>query len=114
MLTNGRPLSEGFCEGQWPRHPDEEARLHVLTSFDVLDTAAEEAFDHIALFATQHFRTPIALVSLVDESRQWFKACYGLGDTRATSRDSAFCAYAILPAAPDVTEACGNLFHFSL
>jgi diguanylate cyclase (GGDEF)-like protein len=76
--------------------PDHEAeRLAALRSYDVLDTACEAVFDEIARLAARLTGCPIALVSLVDADRQWFKARYGL-DATETPRDIAFCAYAIL------------------
>jgi len=92
-----------FTAGKWPVPEDEESRISLLREFDILDSAAERAFDNLALLATQHFRVPIGLVSLVDSERQWFKACIGL-DVRETPRSSAFCAHAILP---DVTDVFG-------
>ncbi len=74
---------------------DEKTRLEVLRSFDVLDTPPEAAFERAVALAVRLFRAPIALVSLVDEQRQWFKACIGL-DVRQTDRRLSFCAYAIL------------------
>ncbi len=78
-----------------PSHPDEAARLQALLSYDVLDTPAEADFDDLARIASLICRTPIALISLVDAHRQWFKARVGL-DIEETPRDVAFCAHAIL------------------
>jgi EAL domain-containing protein (putative c-di-GMP-specific phosphodiesterase class I) len=72
----------------------EHARLAALHSFDILDTPAEEVFDEFARLAASIIGTPIALVSLVDANRQWFKAKVGLTISE-TARDVAFCAHAI-------------------
>lgn len=80
-------------EPPWPLN--ELARLDKLKGYGVLDTPAEEVFDRITLLAARHFDVPIALITLLDESRQWFKARFGL-DAPSTDRRIAFCAYAIL------------------
>ena len=71
---------------------DRLARLHALL---VLDTAPEPFFDALARLAARDCATPIALVSLVDAGRQWFKACVGLPGVEETPREVAFCAHAI-------------------
>lgn len=72
----------------------ELSRLVALRELAVLDTPAERVFDEIAELAATVWQTPMALVSLVDERRQWFKAKVGLA-VRETSREVAFCAHAI-------------------
>lgn len=74
---------------------DEQARLDTLRSLSILDTPPEERFDRLTRMAKRLFGVPIALVSLVDESRQWFKSCFGLSASE-TSRDISFCGHAIL------------------
>lgn len=78
-----------------PLPADELARLATLRKYDVLDTPPEQAFDDAVKLASVICGTPIALVALIDESRQWFKARVGL-DATETPRDMAFCAHAIL------------------
>ncbi len=85
-----------------PLHPSEAERLAILRRCGILDTAAEPDFDGIVELASAISGTPIALVSLVDEKRQWFKARHGLNASE-TPRELAFCAYAILdPSQPFV------------
>jgi diguanylate cyclase (GGDEF)-like protein len=74
---------------------DENLRLTTLRSLGVLDTPEEDRFDRLTRMAKRMFRVPIALVSLVDEDRQWFKSCDGLA-VRETPRDVSFCGHAIL------------------
>lgn len=72
----------------------EQARLVALHSLAILDTPPEERFDRITRLATQLFDVEIALVSLVDEERQWFKSRQGFSLTQ-TCRQESFCAHAI-------------------
>lgn len=74
---------------------DEQTRLETLRSLNVLDSLPEERFDRLTRMAKRIFGVPVALVSLVDENRQWFKSCVGLGASE-TSRDISFCGHAIL------------------
>ena len=79
---------------QAQRDQHETARLNALTGFDILDSDREDAFDDVARLASFICDVPIALVSLIDATRQWFKAEVGLG-IRETDRSIAFCAHAI-------------------
>ncbi|MGB5179338.1 MAG: sensor domain-containing diguanylate cyclase [Gammaproteobacteria bacterium] len=74
---------------------DETTRIDTLHALDILDTSHEERFDRLTRLAKRLFSVPIALVSLVDEDRQWFKSCQGLSASE-TSRDISFCGHAIL------------------
>lgn len=91
----------------YPIPANEAERLAALRSYDVLDTPAEAAFDGLVRLAALICQTPIALISLIDEERQWFKAAIGL-DVPQTSRDVAFCAHAIaddsVMVVPDALE----------
>lgn len=74
---------------------NESERLRALHDLLLLDTPPDEKFDRVVRFAAEQLDVPIALVSLIDNDRQWFKARHGL-DVTETSRDIAFCAHAIL------------------
>lgn len=87
-----------------PLPPHEPARLAALHSLGLLDTLPEQAFDDLTRLAAHLCDAPIALVSLVDAERQWFKSTFGV-TTVETPRDVAFCAHAILtPDQPMVVE----------
>ena len=86
-----------------PTPDNEAARLEALRRYRLLDTAPEAAFDDIAALAAYVCQTPIALVVLLDEKRQWFKSRHGLGVTE-TPREYAFCAYTILTDRPMIVE----------
>lgn len=88
-------MSARVTESTPPRWSETD-RLAALRGFGILDTAPEAAFDDIARSAASICNAPIALVSLMDKDRQWFKCEIGLGGVRETSREVAFCAHAIL------------------
>ncbi len=81
--------------------PNEPARLEALRRFEILDTPPDGAFDHLTAVAAALFRVPIAIVSLVDHDRIWFKSHHGL-DASQTEREPGFCSSAIL--SPEVYE----------
>ena len=95
-----------------PTPPDEVQRLNVLHALNLLDTPAEAVFDRITRLAAQVLNVPIALVSLVDADRQWFKSCAGL-DAVETPREVAFCAHAIMQAAPLIVADATQDVRFS-
>lgn len=87
-----------------PPNPENETRrLAALHALRILDTPAEERFDRITRIAQKLFDVPIALVSLVDAERQWFKSRVGL-DASETPREISFCGHAILQTGPFVVS----------
>jgi len=82
-----------------PLPPDEAIRLRTLRALNLLDTPPEERFDRLTRLACAFTGCPVALVSLVDEHRQWFKSRQGL-DVCETPRSESFCAHAILADKP--------------
>jgi anti-sigma regulatory factor (Ser/Thr protein kinase) len=87
---------------------DENARLAALRRYRILDTKPEQGFDDLTLLASQICGTPIALITLIDADRQWFKSRVGVENIHETSRSVAFCAQAILQpdlfVVPDATR----------
>ena len=85
----------------------EAARLSTLRQYQILDTPPEAAFDRLTELAAQFLDVPVAVVSLIDEDRQWFKSCVGL-DCNETHREDAFCAHILdadqLLVVEDATE----------
>ena len=79
-----------------PTPSNEAERLAALYALLLLDTPPEQRFDKIVEFAAEEFEVPIALISLLDTYRQWFKAAVGLGQTCQTGRDISFCGHAIM------------------
>lgn len=82
-----------------PLPANEEARLAALKAYDILNTPPEPLYDNIAQLTVQICGTPMATVTLVDRTCQWFKARVGIED-QGTPRDIAFCAHAILDTEP--------------
>jgi PAS domain S-box-containing protein len=95
-----------------PIPPNETARLAVLRGYSILDTPPEQVYDDIAQLASSICNTPMALISLTDENRQWFKARVGF-DALEGPRDISFCAHAILQdALMEVPDAASDTrFH---
>jgi len=90
-----------------PIPPNEKKRLRVLWQYDVLDTMPEEVFDDLTELAATICEAPIALITLVDEDRQWFKSKVGV-TLNETSRDISFCGHVIVQSdlfvVPDATK----------
>ncbi|WP_414662499.1 hybrid sensor histidine kinase/response regulator [Horticoccus sp. 23ND18S-11] len=87
---------------------NESSRVAALRRYEILDTAPDQAFDDLVFLASEICQAPAAMVTLIDENRQWFKARLGL-DLSETSRDLAFCAHSILQGdqvfeVPDASE----------
>jgi phosphoribosyl 1,2-cyclic phosphodiesterase/CheY-like chemotaxis protein len=86
----------------WQRAPldaDEERRIQAVQGLGLLDTPAEERFDRITRIAAAAFRVPIALVTLIDRERQWFKSRHGM-PAAETHRDLSFCAHTLASRQP--------------
>ena len=90
-----------------PPIPNEKQRLNVLWQYEVLDTVPEEVFDDLTELAARICEAPIAMITLVDENRQWFKSKVGV-TVKETSRDISFCGHAVaqteLFVVPDATK----------
>jgi GAF domain-containing protein len=86
---------EGINQMKAPIPENESERLAALRELEVLDTDAEKVFDDLTRLATYICKTPIALITLLDSDRQWFKSKLGITQSE-TSRDAAFCAHAIM------------------
>jgi PAS domain S-box-containing protein len=91
---------------------DEQARLDVLRSYEILDTLPEPEYDDLPRLAAQICDTPMAVFTLVDEARQWFKASAGLS-IRETDRSHSFCSHAIEGEGPFIVEDARRDARFS-
>lgn len=95
-----------------PLPNNEQSRLAALRQYNVLDTPPEVEFDEIAQIAAALCGTPMAVLTLVDENRQWFKSRVGL-EVEQTSRDVAFCAWTVMGTAPFVVQDAATDPRFS-
>ena len=103
VYTHRTNTKWGFVVIVAPKPGNEDERLQALWNYEILDTGAEAGFDDIVALISNICEVPIALVSLVDKDRQWFKAKVGLA-ANETSRDLAFCAHAIHNSDPLIVE----------
>ena len=78
-----------------PLHPREEERIARLLGYDILDSTDDPLLDRLTKMAAEITGTPISLITLIDDKRQWIKSRYGI-ELRETSREDAFCSYTIL------------------
>ncbi|MCT0226155.1 diguanylate cyclase [Synechococcus sp. CS-1328] len=101
--TTADPSPDAGADRPIPIPPDETGRLQALRHYQILDQPPSEAFDQITQLTSQLFGVPIAVISLVDEDRQWFLSRTGL-EARQTDRQVAFCAHAICEADGLVVE----------
>lgn len=107
MKPSERQIPTSWSGTSFPVPVNEAHRLDVLRGYKILDTEPEQGFTELAQLAAFICAAPIALISLVDENRQWFKARVGLSESE-TSRDVSFCAHAIMGSelliVPDATK----------
>lgn len=90
-----RPMPNQNTPAEKPALADEEQRLEAVRRYCILDTSPDGAFDHITALASQLLRMPVAIVSIVDHDRIWFKSRHGL-DIEQIGRDQGLCASCIL------------------
>jgi signal transduction histidine kinase len=86
-----------------PLPHNESERLVALRSYAIMDTQPEQAYDDFTLLASQICGTPIALIGLIDETRQWYKARVGI-DAREVAREMSFCSHALVQTPPGLME----------
>ena len=92
---------------------NEEARLAALSLFKILDSGEDQLYDDLTLIASYVAQTPIALISIVDRDRQWFKSHRGLENSQ-TAREHSFCSHAILqPKEPLIIPDASKDLRFS-
>ena len=87
-----------------PLPANESARVKALHDFEILDTAPEDSFDDFTRLAAFICKTPIAVISMVDSDRQWFKSRIGDVKDEQTAREISFCQYTILQPGPFIVR----------
>jgi GAF domain-containing protein len=87
-------------------HPQEEERLKIIKSLEILDTHPEERFDRITKMAIEKFNMPISSITIIDKDREWFKSFKGLSHNESP-RDESFCGHALL--SKDIFEIVDTL-----
>jgi hypothetical protein len=100
ISSDAMPLPDGQHKGA-PLPINETERVRFLQELSILDSLEEESFDGITRAVSKIFDVPIALVGLIDQSRQWFKSVVGLDITEAP-REHSFCAHLLLPEEPEI------------
>ena len=86
-----------------PIPPNDEERLKVLHQLNILDTPPEPRFDALTKEAVEKLHVPIAIISIIDKDREWFKSCQGL-DTKEGPRNTSFCGHAMLASEMFIVE----------
>jgi hypothetical protein len=98
-LVRSRSSASRHLVGKIPRPPDDGRRLSALREYRILNTGSEQVFDDFTALAAMICEVPIAMISLVDKTRQWFKSTVGI-QRRHTPRHISFCTHAILQTNP--------------
>ncbi len=104
MQTQIKP-SDGVSHNGHAGLTAEAKRLAAVKRYGLLDTPPDGSFDRITALAAQIFDVPIALITIVDEDRIWFKSRYGLDEITEVPRDPGLCASAVLQDAPYIVES---------
>jgi len=93
-MSHARISMEKQADTSYPVPKDEDFRLKVLHSHEILNTPPEAKFDRIARLASVHFRVPMAVIAMIDADRMWCKAASGV-DLKEAPREDTFCAHTI-------------------